>query len=238
MSTWVAGADGCRGGWVVALRRAGLREPVIRTVAAISQVLGWHERPAALGIDIPIGLLDRAEPGGRECDRAARALLGEPRGRSVFSPPARQALGSRTFEQAVRRNRRTSEHHLGISRQSFGILPKIREVDDFVSQNPDLRVLEVHPELSFYEMNRGKAIPASKKSESGFRRRLRLLESTWRCELAPVVEAHRSSKIARDDIVDAMAVCWTAQRVLEGRAIRIPSEPRRDSRGLPMEIVR
>jgi hypothetical protein len=35
-----------------------------------------------------------------------------------------------------------------------------------------------------------------------------------------------------------MAVCWTAERVLEKSAIRIPARPLRDSRGLRMEIVR
>jgi predicted RNase H-like nuclease len=52
-----------------------------------------------------------------------------------------------------------------------------------------------------------------------------------------VIES-RPSGVGRDDVLDAMAVCWTAERVLRKKEIRVPGEPVRDSRGLRMEIVR
>lgn len=236
----MAGADGCKAGWVVASRRPGSPEPVLRVVAAIAELDRWDEPPAVLGIDVPIGLLDRARPGGRDCDRLARSLLGQPRARSVFSPPTRPALRAKSFEEALRRNRATAGNAKGsgLSRQSFGILPKIREVDEWLSRAPRMRVHEVHPELSFFELRGGRAVLASKKSKEGFRLRRRLLEKAWNCPLASIIEAQRSSKVAADDIIDAMAACWTAERILAGRAVRLPSEPPTDSRGLRMEIVR
>jgi predicted RNase H-like nuclease len=190
----------------------------------IADVLRWKPSPRVLGIDIPIGLLDRAAPGGRECDLEARALLGWPRASSVFSPPTRRTLEARTFEECPP----------GISIQTFGILPKIREVDELPSHK---RVVEVHPELSFYEMNGGVPIREPKKSAGGHRLRVRLLEKAWLVKLAPFLES-RPRGVGRDDLIDAMAVCWTAERVLEKSAIRIPARPLRDSRGLRMEIVR
>lgn len=130
--------------------------------------------PDILCIDVPIGLLDQAVPGGRGCDKAARVLLGQPRGRSVFSPPARPTLRARRFEEALRLNRATSPHALGISRQSFGILPKIREVDELITPGLQDRILEVHPELVFYELNDAKPLVESKKSRKG-----RNLRTRW-----------------------------------------------------------
>jgi predicted RNase H-like nuclease len=44
--------------------------------------------------------------------------------------------------------------------------------------------------------------------------------------------------VARDDLLDAMAVCWTVEGILKGKGVRISEEPKRDSRGLRIEIVR
>jgi predicted RNase H-like nuclease len=221
--TWVAGADGCKAGWVVVLREPRSRTIEVRVAPRIQDALSWKPSPRVLGIDIPIGLLDRAAPGGRECDREARALLGWPRASSVFSPPIRRTLDARTFEDCV-----------SISIQTFGILPQIREVDRLPSHK---RIVEVHPELSFYEMNGGVPIREPKKSAAGHRRRVRLIEKAWRVKLAPFLDS-RPRGVGRDDLIDAMAVCWTAERVLKGQEIRMPKRPSRDSRGLRMEIVR
>jgi predicted RNase H-like nuclease len=205
----------------------------VGVVSRLSEVLQGSDVPLVLGVDIPIGLLDRAVPGGRECDRAARALLGEPRARSVFSPPVRRVLKARSYEDALRRNGR-----IGISRQCYGILAKIREIDDLMTPSLQKRVREVHPELAFYELSGGRALVASKKSEVGRRKRIRLLERAWGIPLSSIVEANLSSRVARDDIVDAIAVCWTAERIATGKGVPLPETPPRDSRGLRMEIVR
>ena len=120
----------------------------IRVVEAIHEVLRWRERPGVICIDIPIGLLDGAVPGGCACDQAARAFLDQPRGCSVFSPPVRPTLRASSFEEALRLNRASSTHALGISRQSFGFSVRSGEVDDMMSPFFQDRVFEVHPEVS------------------------------------------------------------------------------------------
>lgn len=238
MKRWLAGADGCKGGWVVVLREVGSGSVLVRKVGSIEDVFRWKPSPEVLGVDIPMGLLDGAVPGGRECDRAARGLLKQPRSRSVFSPPARPALAATRYREALRLNRRTSEHRVGISRQCFGIFDKMLELDRFLTPSLQRRVVEVHPELSFWELNEGAPVVEPKKTPRGRKQRVRLLEKAWRGRLSEIVEANRSSTVSRDDVIDAMAVCWTAERVSRGKAIRLPAYPPEDSRGLRMEIVR
>lgn len=235
---WVAGADGCRSGWVVVLREVGSGEILLREAAELRDVLRWKPAPKILGVDVPIGLLAKAVPGGRECDVAARRLLGRLRASSVFTPPTRRALKASSYREAVRLNRSTSPHRLGISLQTFGIFPKLREVDRLISRSRQERILEVHPELCFYQMNGGKPLEVRKKEAAGLRRRIRLLENAWRRKLSALLDGPRPSGIGRDDILDAMAACWTAERILRRKEIRLPAAPPRDARGLRMEIVR
>jgi predicted RNase H-like nuclease len=64
---------------------SGGRAPSIRKVAALSHLLGGAADFDIIAVDVPIGLLDAYEVGGRACDRAARKLLGVPRASSVFT---------------------------------------------------------------------------------------------------------------------------------------------------------
>jgi predicted RNase H-like nuclease len=41
-----------------------------------------------------------------------------------------------------------------------------------------------------------------------------------------------------NDVLDAGAACWTATRIANGTAVRIPEHPERDETGLPMEMWR
>ena len=40
-----------------------------------------------------------------------------------------------------------------------------------------------------------------------------------------------------DDLYDALAALWTAQRIDRGRSGTFPDDPPTDARGLPMRIV-
>jgi hypothetical protein len=98
---FVAGVDGCRAGWVA----FKVEVPSFSTsvdVVDVPELLG--SRPddlLCLAIDIPMGLLN----GSRACDKAARKLLGQPRGTSVFAAPCRAALSATTHAAASQMNR-------------------------------------------------------------------------------------------------------------------------------------
>src|SRR3984885_7672651 len=97
----VAGVDGCSAGWVA----FKVQLPSLATSIEVVVLQSWLSKPlpelAFLGIDIPIGLLD----GSRACDKAARKLLGQPRGTSVFAAPCRAAVHAATYKEANAVNR-------------------------------------------------------------------------------------------------------------------------------------
>jgi predicted RNase H-like nuclease len=53
-------------------------------------------------------------------------------------------------------------------------------------------------------------------------------------ELRPTL---RQSKVADDDLLDAFAALWTAERILGGTSRTIPAVPAEDRFGLRMEMV-
>src|SRR3982075_737496 len=85
------GVDGCRTGWVVAFAQAVDSDMHVRIVPRFADVLAAPEAPSIVAVDIPIGLPERAGPGGRAAENAVRPLLGA-RQSSVFSVPSRAAL--------------------------------------------------------------------------------------------------------------------------------------------------
>lgn len=215
---WLAGVDGCRGGWIAALARfrgRGRRASELRfyLCRAWEEVLALPEHPAAMAVDIPIGLLDRPRPGGRACDRAA--------------------LAAKSYRAAIRRN------GAGLSRQAFNILPKIREVDRSMSPARQRVVREAHPELAFLRLA-GCPLRHGKRSREGRRERERLLRSRFGGKgIAPRQVRARlgAAAVAPDDVLDACALCLTAWRIRGGCARRLsPGRPERDRKGLRMEI--
>jgi len=240
-SSWVAGADGFRDGWVVVLHRPATGTTRCRTVDGVDALLPLPEAPAVLGVDMVIGLPDRAEPGGRACDRAARQLLGHPRGSSVFSPPAYAVLGAETYDEAQRRNRASGPDAPGLTKQTYHLLPKMRALADHMTPTRQERVREVHPELAFYAMNGEAPVAESKHTEAGRTARIELLDAHGFSEIESVLSTLARGPLGADDVLDAHAACWTARRIYEGTAERCPpreeTAPRND-RGLRMEIWR
>jgi threonine dehydratase len=229
----VAGADGCRAGWVVVLFDGS--EPTVRVVPHFVDVLHTAADATVLGVDMPIGLLDRAVPGGRDCDRRARLLLGR-RACCVFTPPVRSALRAAKYAHALALNRRSSAARLGISIECFGLFAKLREVDAALRRRPMLarRVREVHPELAFREMAHAPAGLPPKRSSVGRAERLALLERRFPNVRAAAAAPPRGA--AADDVIDAHAVCWSAARIAARRGVCLPARPCHDARGLPMAI--
>jgi len=238
----VAGVDGCRAGWVVVLTETACVDGAASAEVAVAHdfrgVLDLAREARVVGVDMPMGLLDAAVSGGRECDRQARRLLGWPRACSVFTPPVRDALSRASYRRALSVNRASSAARLGISIECFGLFPRLREVDEALTADPALaeRVTEIHPELSFRALAGASiGLGEPKRSPRGLSRRLALLRPVFP-SLRRTLQ-RRLGGVAADDILDAHAVAWSAARVARDGAVCLPSRPApRDARGLPMAI--
>ena len=174
----VAGADGTPNGWAVVITEAGRWR--IRKVAALSEILDGATRHDVVAVDVPIGLCDAYETGGRACDREARKCLRK-RASSVFPAPVRPVLAASSWEDACARSRASAPRGKAISKQTFAILPKIREVDDLLQARPELRdvVHEVHPEVCFCELI-GHPMIYPKRKREGREERLQSLGQCFR----------------------------------------------------------
>ena len=225
------GIDGCRGGWVAAVRPPNA--PLSLHVAPrLGDLLAPLPPNACVLVDMIVGLPDAGRP-TRTCDRLARRLLGSHASR-VFPAPPREALAATGHADARTLARAATGR--GISLQSFHLLPKIRELDGVA----DPRVRESHPELAFARLNGGRPVSASKKSEAGRRIRLALL-SPHLPEAAGIYATAlrhiRRATAARDDLLDALALCVLARRPEELRPLPGPDEPpETDRRGHAMRI--
>ena len=220
----VAGADGCRTGWVICRREAnGTLE--IKVVKALADAC---EGLSILAVDMPIGFVDVPRP-ARQCETEARKLL-PGKASSVFPTPCRPALACTTHAGANATSRKLG---VGINQQTFHLFPKMREVDQLMRSAPHLKqiVYEAHPELAFARMNGGKPVLSKKRQPDGYAERRKLLA---RHGFKTIVE--RLPGAARDDILDAIAVCRTATLIAAGTATRLGPADARDRYGLPMNI--
>jgi predicted RNase H-like nuclease len=125
-----------------------------------------------------------------------------------------------------------------LTRQAFGILRKIEEVDALLSPHPELQemVREIHPELSFAVWNGGRPMKSRKSRVAGRFERERLVEGRWPGQRVKLVQQLQDSAYKPDDLNDALAALWTAERIHSGTARRVPAEPPCDRLGLKMEM--
>ncbi len=115
-------------------------------------------------------------------------------------------------------------------------MAKIAEVDAAIAPYWQRTVFEVHPELTFFQLNEDRPVVFSKRTLPGMEERRRLLSAR-----VPGVErtldAHLAG-ISPPQLLDAAACLWTARRILSRAVARLPVDPEWDGMGLRMEIVR
>lgn len=238
--TWLAGVDGCPSGWVVVFVQPDQQVARVRVVPRFADIPAAPEAPAVIAVDMPIGLPERAGPGGRGPERLARPLLGDRRS-SVFSVPARGAVEAADYRAACAEALARSDPPRRVSKQAYHLFPKILEIDALLQARPDLmaRVAESHPEVAFWRMNGETALAEPKKRKSrihaaGIELRRAILR---RAGLPEALLAHAIPRgAALDDLIDAIAVSWVAERLQRREARPFPDPPGRDARGLPVAI--
>jgi predicted RNase H-like nuclease len=234
--TTLYGVDGAKHGWVVARATPDLGQISLYLVPEL-EPLFWRtiRDDGVLAIDIPIGLPDS---GPRACDRSARRFLGFPKGTSVFPAPMRAALCAKEYPEACELNHAASGRKL--SRQTFHLLPRLREVDGLMWVDRQQRIVEAHPEVSFATLaSQKRGLVSRKKSVEGKRERFDILQRELpEVDLKAVLDTLPNAVAPLDDRLDALACLITASRFASGNYTRFPANQIEfDSRGLRMEII-
>jgi predicted RNase H-like nuclease len=220
----VAGVDACKGGWIVVVNRdADFTAHFVEHIALLNDVVPDAQ---VLAIDIPIGLLSE---GVRSADLQGREELGT-RSSTLFVVPVRSALDAFTHGEATSISQEKSG--FGISLQSFSLKKRIFEVERWLPDAP-CPVYEVHPELSFKEMAKT-IITTSKKTWAGMSVRRDALRQQG-IDLGGV-SREAGARCATDDMLDAGAAAWSAERILVGRARSIPAQPQPSPEGRGIAI--
>lgn len=224
----VLGVDACPAGWLAVELHDG-RFAEARVVTTLRSLLPGAAAGgvAVVAVDMPLGLLDT---GWRRADTEAAALLGPLRG-SVFRVPPRAVWQEEEYDDARRRCRELTG--AGLSRQSWGLAPKLREANACLAEPGGDRLFEVHPEVSFRALADGTAPRHRKKSWAGQMARRSLLATAGILLPDDLGDAGRTPP---DDVLDATAAAWTAHRLAHGRARPVPDPPEHDAHGRPIAI--
>jgi predicted RNase H-like nuclease len=224
----VLGVDGTRRGWLT-IRLSGGTFSGARSFEKFGDLIRAFPTAAVIGVDIPIGLPAR---GRRKADELARKKI-RPLHNSVFFAPPRPALEAEHFAEAVEIARSLDS---SLSQQAFALRSKILEVLQTLEAPPleaGPRIVEVHPEVSFWAMNGKRSLSHPKKSWNGVMARLQLLRAHG-VDLPSLIES--VDKASADDVLDAAAAAWSAWRVACGQAQSLPDRPEVDQAGRPMAI--
>lgn len=233
----IAGVDGRRGGWALAIATVDddLLVAVDWHIVPGQDALGVAEvfrrarqaGAAAVGVDAPLGL---PATHWRPCDLLAKRRLGRASAR-VFLAPPRAVLAAGSYGEA-RVVARAMLAGRGVSAQAYGLRGIVLSLDDVLRTDPLARGLavEVHPELSFMAMaGRAPGDPLPSKRTAAGRAAREAALARWAVPglglLAP----------AGDDHLDALAAAWSAVRFIARHAEVLGGEP--DEVGLPMRIA-
>lgn len=211
----LVGIDGCPAGWVAARFDGGFS-------FFLSNRLEDLVRDGITVVDIPFGLID-THP--RSADVAARNHLRAYRkASSVFPSPLRAALQHTDYFEANNANR--SLCGKGVTRQAFNLFERIRQAEALA---PISDIYEGHPELSFAIWSQQTLMP--KRSLAGVAARLALVRSKW-----PEFQLPTLSGATADDVLDAVALVWTADRISRGEHVTFPDPPSVTAEGVRSTI--
>jgi predicted RNase H-like nuclease len=221
------GIDGCKKGFMIARL-----EDSMLTFSIESDLTSLINEKDLILIDVPLGCpssLSQHRP-----EPLMRPYL-KKRASSVFNVPALQCFDYTQYDEVNKKNREILNK--GLSRQSFGIMPIIKKVNDFILEHPYLNLHESHPELVFTWMKRS-ICNYSKHTPEGIQERVDTLVSMLPSIKDELIKALLTySKSYHQDIVDSCALVICAYLIQKRGLITIPHDVQKNSQGIEMKIL-
>ena len=234
----IIGIDGCKAGWFASIFNHDL-SITFDIFSNITQLWAIHNDADVILIDIPIGLVE-CDTAERKCDKDARRTLGPGRGSSVFVVPSRAAIYTDDYVEGSSINYDKTGRWL--AKQTWGIVPKIKELDLFLLDNSPARsvIKESHPEVGFWALNNGHPMKFKKKQNEGLIERLNLLQNYLEgidVIYQSALGKYKRSQLAKDDVLDAMCLMVNGMLGFRQGFDTLPPVPQIDDKGLSMQII-
>lgn len=231
-----AGVDGCKSGWFAFVKQQDMVSYGV--FENLSQLAAALPATALILIDMPIGFPDSGQA-FRACDKLARTYL-PGRAASVFPVPCKAAVYAADYASACQINAQNVGKRFPI--QTWNIIPKIKELDTFLSLSKaegyqGKYFFESHPELLFAGLA-GQPMKFSKASLQGQQERLALLATLAPNDMLMLKDALSQTPKKRakaDDIIDAFVLMLAASRKQDWQFL--PPTPDRDHNGNVRQIV-
>jgi predicted RNase H-like nuclease len=224
----IIGIDGCKSGWFSVWQNPddSIQSSIFSTLNHLKDFFN-DEAHLIIGIDMPVVLSDFIP---READQLARKLLSK-KASSVFTAPTPEMLEQPNYERASYVSKRLFGKSMSL--QSWYLFPKIKDVQTII-HDAHINLYEIHPELSFRAMNHEEVILESKKSKEGFEIRNALLKRHFESfDFESIRNLYPRKDVMDNDILDAMAVLWSAKRIQANEASFLPKIPEKPN----MQIV-
>jgi len=227
----VAGVDGSKGGWVCVSGNLNSNDnPKFDIFNHFEEII--EKKFSLILVDMPIGLEQKLIKGGRVVDREARGMLLKNKS-SIFNPPSRLALSAKDYQEA---NKINKEQGMGLSKQSWFLFKKIKEIDSFLEIRNRPSVFESHPELVFQVM-KGEAIKTKKNTQEGLKERIDILvENGFDKKFIDKFINEKNSFYKNDDFIDSCSLFWSAKRAGKKNEIQIPKKIIKDEKGIIMQM--
>jgi predicted RNase H-like nuclease len=229
-----AGVDACKGGWVLAKSASWpCREtPDLAICPDFRTVLAMTADCTRVAVDIPIGL-----PSGhaiRLCDKQAKKMLSGHNTSALFYAPPRETLRAETPAEFQRLHRKLRGTGAGLP--VWGFLSKVIEADQVMTASLQQRVIEFHPETSWFRMA-GENLESKHTSEGIAERKCLLRKAVPELEKILRWKDFLGRAAAQDDILDALIGIEVAKSSLRGTPYRLPADHvETDAKSLRMEI--
>lgn len=224
----IIGIDGCKSGWfsVWEDQDENIQSSIFKSLNELKNFFK-NENHLIIGIDMPV-ILSEVIP--RQADQLARKLLSK-KASSVFTAPTPEMLEQPNYEKASLVSKRLFGKSMSL--QSWYLFPKIKDVQTMI-HHENMNIYEIHPELSFRAMNNEKVILESKKTYEGLAIRNSLLAIHFKHFIFEEIRNQYAKKDVMDnDILDALAVLWSAKRIQSNKASFLPQVPEKAN----MQIV-
>lgn len=232
------GVDGCKEGYVaVNITDDSFNIDIFKS---IEEICFKYRESKSVIIDMPIGLPENEKDIRPEA--YARKILSS-RASCVFNVPCRQAVYKNEYHEANEINKRILGK--GLSKQSFAIFNKIREIDEFLHKESGFKnkIIEGHPEVCFamlnYNEGSNKPIYENKKTKEGIQKRLDLLEKYYdkTREIENMIFSDSKLSKIKDDVIDALCLAVVGRLGIKNGFKTLPENPMKDDRGIEMQMV-